>query len=170
MDYNEFSDKVAATAKLIDKKVKTATVNTIARAMSEIDPDAKPVIKKVHKTNSKDITTLQSVFGIEENRLPDYGYQPTKQDTWIEYETDSDLRDTEKIPVKEDIYQYFQRDVRPYVADAWINLPPTKTGCEISFNKYFYKSQPLRTLEENEADILQLDAESKGFIESLFSE
>lgn len=169
MDYNKFSDKVAATAKLIDKKVKTATVNTIARAMSEIDPDAKPVIKKVHKTNSKDITTLQSVFGIEENRLPDYGYQPTKQKTWIEYEADSDLRDTEKILVKEDIYEYFLREVRPYVVDAWINLPPTKIGCEISFNKYFYKPQPLRTLAENEADILQLDAESKGFIESLFS-
>ena len=101
--------------------------------------------------------------------MPDYGYQPTKQKTWIEYEADSDLRDTEKILVKEDIYEYFLREVRPYVVDAWINLPPTKIGCEISFNKYFYKPQPLRTLAENEADILQLDAESKGFIESLFS-
>ena len=91
-----------------------------------------------------------------------------KKGVWVEYETDSDLRDTEKIPVKEDIYQYFLREVRPYVADAWINLPPTKIGCEISFNKYFYKPTPLRTLEENERDILELDRQSQGFIQSLF--
>ena len=60
------------------------------------------------------------------------------------------------------------RKVRPYVADAWINLPPTKIGCEISFNKYFYKPTPLRTLEENERDILELDRQSQGFIQSLF--
>ena len=81
---------------------------------------------------------------------------------------DSELRDTEKIPVKEDIYEYFQREVRPYIADAWINLPPTKIGCEISFNKYFYKPTPLRSLEENERDILELDRQSQGFIQSLF--
>ena len=60
------------------------------------------------------------------------------------------------------------REVRPYVSDAWINLPPTKIGCEISFNKYFYKPTPLRTLEENERDILELDRQSQGFIQSLF--
>ena len=79
-----------------------------------------------------------------------------------------DLRDSEKIPVKEDIYDYFLREVRPYVDDAWINLPTTKIGCEISFNKYFYKPVPLRTLEENERDILELDKQSQGFIQSLF--
>lgn len=61
------------------------------------------------------------------------------------------------------------REVHPYVADAWINLPPTKIGCEISFNKYFYKPTPLRTLEENERDILELDRQSQGFIQSLFN-
>ena len=81
----------------------------------------------------------------------------------------SDLRDTEKIPVKEDIYEYFLREVRPYVEDAWINLPPTKIGCEISFTKYFYKPVPLRTLEENEADILAIDQENDGFIRQLLS-
>ena len=65
-------------------------------------------------------------------------------------------------------YEYFQREVRPYVDDAWINLPPTKIGCEISFNKYFYKPAPLRSLEENERDIRELDKQSQGFIQSLF--
>jgi len=55
------------------------------------------------------------------------------------------------------------------VADAWINLPPTKIGCEISFNKYFYKPAPLRSLEENERDIRELDKQSQGFIQSLFN-
>lgn len=167
MDFNVFSKKVASTAKTLKLDVKGTALTSIARAMSVTDPDAAPVIKKEHKPNSKDIEKLESVFGIKSELLGDYGY--TKQGKgYVEYETDSDLRDSEKIPVKEDIYAYFQREVRPYVSDAWINLPPTKIGCEISFNKYFYKPQPLRTLEENEADIRALDAKSQGFIKSLF--
>jgi type I restriction enzyme M protein len=136
--------------------------------MSETDPKAAAVIKKLHKRNSKDIEELESIYAIPESRLADYGFCHNADNQFEEYESDSDLRDTEKIPVKEDIYEYFLREVRPYVADAWINLPPTKIGCEISFNKYFYKPAPLRTLEENERDIRQLDAESQGFIRSLF--
>ena len=167
MDYNIFIEKVTATAKALKLDVKGTALNAIARAMSVTDPEAAPVVKKEHKPSSKDIESLQSTYGIAAEVLADYGY--TKQGkTFVEYETDSDLRDSEKIPVKEDIYAYFQREVRPYVADAWINLPSTKIGCEISFNKYFYKPAPLRTLEENEADILALDAESQGFIKSLF--
>lgn len=167
MDYNIFINKVASAAKDLKLDVKGAALNAIARAMSVTDPEAAPVIKKEHKANSKDIEKLESVYGIDAKTLGDYGY--TKQGkTFVEYETDSDLRDSEKIPVKEDIYAYFQREVRPYVADAWINLPATKIGCEISFNKYFYKPAPLRTLEENEADIRALDEQSQGFIKSLF--
>lgn len=167
MDYNLFIEKVTATAKALKLDVKGTALNAIARAMSVTDPEAAPVIKKEHKPSSKDIDSLQSTYGIATEVLADYGY--TKQGkTFVEYETDSDLRDSEKIQVKEDIYAYFQREVRPYVADAWINLPATKIGCEISFNKYFYKPAPLRTLEENEADIRALDEQSQGFIKSLF--
>lgn len=167
MDYNIFAEKVTSTAKALKLDVKGAALNGIARAMSVTDPEAAPVIKKQHTARSKDVELLETVFGISPELLADYGY--TREGYgYIEYEADSDLRDTEKIPVKENIYEYFQREVRPYVADAWINLPPTKIGCEISFNKYFYKPAPLRSLEENEADILKLDAESQGFIKSLF--
>ena len=167
MDYNLFIEKVNATAKTLKLDVKGTALNAIARAMSVTDPEAAPVVKKEHKPSSKDIESLQSTYGIATEVLADYGY--TRQGkTFVEYETDSDLRDSEKIPVKEDIYAYFQREVRPYVADAWINLPATKIGCEISFNKYFYKPAPLRTLEENEADIRALDEQSQGFIKSLF--
>ncbi len=168
MDYNIFYDLLSHATKQQKLDIQTATLKAIARAMSEPDPDAAPVVKKEHKATSKEIEELTEVYGIERERLSDYGFYPVKKGVWVEYETDSDLRDTEKIPVKEDIYQYFLREVRPYVADAWINLPPTKIGCEISFNKYFYKPTPLRTLEENERDILELDRQSQGFIQSLF--
>ena len=167
MDYNVFVDKIDKAAKQIAQKPTAAQLKTIARAMSVTDPEAAPVIKKIHKANSKDIQELTDVYGIVEDRLSDYGYSRDGKG-YIEYEADSDLRDTEKIPVKENIYDYFLREVRPYVADAWINLPPTKIGCEISFNKYFYKPAPLRSLEENERDIRELDKQSQGFIQSLF--
>ena len=168
MDYNIFYDLLSNAAKQQKLDIQAATLKAIARAMSEPDPDAAPVVKKEHKATSKEIEELTEVYGIARERLGDYGFYPVKKGVWVEYETDSDLRDAEKIPVKEDIYQYFLREVCPYVADAWINLPPTKIGCEISFNKYFYKPTPLRTLEENERDILELDRQSQGFIQSLF--
>ena len=171
MDYNLFTEQINKVAKNLKMSASAAQLKTITRAMSETDPEAKPVIKKVHKANSKDIETLQTTYEIADERLKDYGYSPSEK-LFVEYESDGDLRDTEKIPVKEDIYEYFQREVRPYVADAWINLtakkPNTMIGCEISFNKYFYKPAPLRTLEENERDILELDKQSQGFIQSLF--
>lgn len=168
MDYNVFVDKIDKAAKQIAQKPTAAQLKTIARAMSVTDPEAAAVIKKMHKANSKDIQELTDVYGIAEERINDYGYSHKDNKGYVEYEADSDLRDTEKIPVKEDIYEYFQREVRPYVDDAWINLPPTKIGCEISFNKYFYKPAPLRSLEENERDIRELDKQSQGFIQSLF--
>ena len=169
MNYNKFSDLIVEKAKSLNIKVSASVLNSIAKAMSETDPNAEPVVKKIHKANSKDIEKLESVYGITDDRLADYGYATGAKGTYVEYETDSDLRDSEKIPVKEDIYEYFQREVCPYVDDAWINLPPTKIGCEISFNKYFYKPAPLRSLAENEADILALDEQSQGFIKSLFN-
>ena len=167
-DYNVFAEKVNKAAKELKLNVSAANLKTIARAMSETDSKANPVIKKEHKSNSKDIEMLMDVYGIDRSLFANYGYYVSGKNGYVEYEADSDLRDTEKIPVKEDIYEYFQREVRPYAEDAWINLPSTKIGCEISFNKYFYKPVPLRSLEENERDILELDRESQGFIQSLF--
>jgi len=168
MDYNVFFDKVKVAAKDLGSKISDANLKKMARAMSDTDPEAAPVIKKLHRANSKDIEHIENTFGISRDRLTDYGFVKGDKNTFVEYEPDSNLRDTEKIPVKEDIYEYFMREVRPYVADAWIDIASTKIGCEISFNKYFYKPAPLRTLEENERDILELDKQSQGFIQSLF--
>lgn len=169
MDYNKFFGQIKTAEALLPEKASAADLKTIARAMSVVDPLAAPVVKKQHKLNSKDIAVLMEQYGVSEERLDDYGFWKALDGSKIytEYETDSDLRDTEKIPVKEDIYEYFLREVHPYVKDAWINLQPTKIGCEISFTKYFYKPVPLRSLAENEADILALDKENDGFIRQL---
>ena len=168
MDYNIFADKVSAAVKIEKMKLTAGQLKTICRAMSVTDPEAEPVIKKELKLGTKEYTELTNKFGISEDRLADYGII-AKGKKYIQFEPDSDLRDGEKIPVSEDIYEYFQREVRPYVTDAWIELSSTKIGCEISFNKYFYKPAPLRSLEENERDILELDKESQGLIQSLFN-
>lgn len=76
-------------------------------------------------------------------------------------EPDPELRDTENVPLKEDIQVYFDREVKPHVPDAWINTAIVdhkdgkvgKVGYEINFNRYFYTYQPPRPLEAIEADI-----------------
>ena len=164
MDYNAFLEKVIEAA---PKGVTAAQCKTIARAMATPDPAAERVVKGEVKSNAKALKELCGVYGVPEERLADYGYFPTDRGTFVAYEPDTDLRDGEKIPVKEDIWEYFQREVRPYAEDAWIDLPKTKIGCEISFTKHFYKPQPLRTLAENEADLRKTVEENAALIKEL---
>ena len=72
-------------------------------------------------------------------------------------EPDPDLRDTENVPLKEDIYEYFKREVKPHVPDAWIDETKTKIGYEIPFTRHFYKYQPLRPSEEIMREIIELE-------------
>lgn len=74
-------------------------------------------------------------------------------------EPDSDLRDTETVPLKESIEAYFQREVLPHVPDAWIDHGKTKIGYEIPLNRHFYRYEPPRELEVIEAEIKSLEGE-----------
>lgn len=74
-------------------------------------------------------------------------------------EPDTDLRDTELVPFRDDIGAYFEREVKPHVPDAWIDEPKTKIGYEIPFTRLFYKYVPPRPLEEIDAELDQLAAE-----------
>ena len=74
-------------------------------------------------------------------------------------EPDSDLRDFENVPLKEDVDEYMQREVLLHVPDAWIDESKTKIGYEINFNRYFYKYTPPRPLEEIEADLKKIEQE-----------
>ena len=72
---------------------------------------------------------------------------------------DSSLRDTENVPLKEDIQAYFEREVLPHVPDAWIDHDKTKVGYEIPFNRHFYNYVPPRPLEVIDAELKALSAE-----------
>lgn len=74
-------------------------------------------------------------------------------------EPDSDLRDTENVPLKENVEDYFSREVLPHVPDAWIDHKKTKIGYEIPLNRHFYRYEPPRELEEIETDIKELERE-----------
>ena len=74
-------------------------------------------------------------------------------------EPDPELRDYENVPLKEDVTAYMQREVLPHVPDAWVDESKTKVGYEINFNRYFYKYQPPRPLDEIEGDLKKIEAE-----------
>ena len=80
---------------------------------------------------------------------------------------DTDFRDNENVPFKESIEEYFKREVLPHVPDAWIDHSKTKVGYEINMTKYFYEFKPLRSLEEIRLDIMKLEEETEGLIQTV---
>ena len=90
----------------------------------------------------------------------------------VEYEPDPELRDTEQVPLVEagGIEAFIRREVLPYAPDAWVDEGSIKIGYEISFNRYFYKPQPLRSLEEIRTDILALETETEGLLAQITGE
>lgn len=74
-------------------------------------------------------------------------------------EPDTELRDTETVPLQERIEEYFQREVLPHVPDAWIDHSKTRVGFEIPLNRHFYRYEPPRELAEIEAEIKNLEGE-----------
>ena len=80
---------------------------------------------------------------------------------------DTKLRDTENVPLREDVEAYFQREVLPHAPDAWIEHDKTKVGYEIPFNRHFYVFTPPRPLEEIDADLKRTTDRIKAMIEGL---
>lgn len=136
-DFNTFSVLFADTIK--DKKLKldNKAQKAIMNAITWKNEDAEPVIKK------------------------------TEKDGTILYEPDPDLRDTENVPLDEDIQTYFEREVLQHVPDAWIDHSKTVKGYEISFTRYFYNYVPPRSIEEITAEILQLEKETDGILNEI---
>lgn len=169
MDYEIFTERLGSACEKLKLKLGKAELKTIARTMSETDPNAAPVVDKVVKAKSKDIETLLNTYEVTADQLPYYGYYPAAKGSYIHYESDTSLSDKEEVPVSEYILEYFKREVEPYVTDAWIDLPKTLIGCEISFNKYFYRPAPLRTLAENHEELVALENESHELLRSLLN-
>jgi len=77
---------------------------------------------------------------------------------------DSKLRDYERVPLSEDIEDYYRREVNPHLPDSWLDRKKDKVGYEINFNRYFYKYTPLRSIDEIAADLLALERKNEGLL------
>lgn len=169
-DFNAFATRVEAALKASNTKLSAAEKNALLNAVSWYDASAEKVVKGTIKLVGTALDTLLARLGCTERHLPDFGYFPTeKKGVYRLYEAESDLRDTENIPVAEPVHSYFVREVQPHVPEAWIQLDATKIGCEISFNKYFYRHAPLRSVDDVRRDILRLEAESEGLIRDILA-
>jgi len=84
-------------------------------------------------------------------------------------QADSALRDTENVPLTEDIVKYFAREVLPFVPDAWIDKAKSKVGYEIPFTRYFYKYEAPRPSAEIMAEILKIEKELDGALAEVFA-
>lgn len=167
-DFNVFRQLVAQALKARRIKLKPAQLNQILDAVSWYDETAEKVIDKVHKLDEFELSSLLEHLGCQQDELPHFGYYPTgKANEFLTYETETDLRDTENIPLKENILAYYLREVHPYVPEAWIDLDSVKIGYEISFNRYFYRHKPLRSLQAVSAEILALEQETDGLLKTI---
>jgi type I restriction enzyme M protein len=167
-NFNVFRDKVDKALKALKIKLSATEKNQILNAVSWYDASAEKVEKTRYDLAGKDLQEWLDFLGCTRESLPDFGLYPTGEpDEYVEYETESDLRDTENVPLKESIHTYFLREVNPHADEAWINMEATKIGYEISFNKYFYRHKPLRSIEVVTAEILQLEADSDGLIREI---
>jgi type I restriction enzyme M protein len=144
------------------------------REKGERAEDAPPVIKRIHKPGTAP-DPLRGLFEATIHGKPRV----------VEYEQDTELRDTEQIPFlecsacrepgylpsKEDereaIETFLRREVLPYAPDAWYDPESVKVGYEINFNRYFYKPKALRSLEEIRADLLAVAKEAEGLLEEI---
>jgi len=120
--------------------------------------NAPPVIRKVHK-RGVEADPLRGLFSATVNGRP----------AVVTYESDTELRDTERIPLTEvgGIEAFLRREVLPYAPDAWYKADSVKVGYEISFTRTFYKPEPMRSLEEIRADILALQQETEGLLDEI---
>ena len=163
-DFNAFRDSVTKAIKARKIKLSATEKNAILNAVSWYDERAEKVIAKRQRLSSSDLDSLTTHLGCAAGDLADFGWYARPDGSYLTYETATDLRDAESIPLKDDIHSYFLTEVKPHVKEAWINLDSIKIGYEISFNKYFYRHKPLRCLEEVTKDILALEEKADGLI------
>ena len=158
-DFNAFLSSFEALASKAGVKLTAKKLKLLQNSLAKRDESSLPVIKKVHKPGKAEADPLHGRFEATVNGKL----------CVVEYEPDSELRDTEQVPLLEQggIKAFIQREVLPHASDAWIDEASIKTGYEVSFTRYFYKPQPLRSLEEIRADILALEKETEGLLEEI---
>lgn len=167
-DHNLFRSLVDDALKDAGIRVAAADLKAIHKAVSWRVETAPPVIAKIHKPvkagkgSKPKAITADPMLGLFEATLDG-------NPCVVEYEPDSELRDTEQVPLLEPggIEAFIRREVLPYTSDAWVNNDATKIGYELSFTRHFYKPKPLRTLAEISADIVAIEKEAEGLLDGL---
>lgn len=155
LDFNAFMEAIEADAKKHDVKLTAKRKKLLQTTLAQRDEAAEPVIKKLHKASKAKVDPIRGYFA-----------RPETNGAVLEYEPDSELRDTEQVPLLEEggIEAFLRREVLPHAADAWYDESSIRVGFEINFNRYFYKPQSLRSLEEIRDDILALEKETEGLL------
>lgn len=139
-DYNTLLPLINKSIKELKLSIDAKDVKAILNAITWKNEDAERVIKKVEKDKS------------------------------ITYEADSDLRDTENVPLDQNIDDYFKREVLQHIPDAWIDRTKTVKGYEISFTRYFYNYVPPRSIEEITTEIFELEKETEGILNEIVND
>jgi type I restriction enzyme M protein len=155
-DFTDFGQKVEQAANRAGLKLTAKRLKLLQTSLAQRDESAAPVIAKVHRPGRMEPDPIHGRFEeTVDGKL-----------CVVEYEPDSELGDTEQVPLLEPggVEAFIQREVLPYAPDAWFDEASIKIGYEISFTRYFYKPQPLRSLEEIRADILALERETEGLL------
>ena len=174
VDWNQAWDDVQQVFKTMPDDIEgwakggkgTAQKKIFRDCFTVVDSGAAPVIAKHHKVEALDRAglfpgqTLPADLG-RDDLYAQLGLYAGGKGKHIEYEPDPALKDAENIPLKEDIVSYVLREVRPYVADAWIDRTTLdeqdggigKVGYEINFNRVFFQYLPPRPLHEIDAEL-----------------
>lgn len=117
------------------------------------------------KFTAAQVTLLRSVYGMTDENAPEAHEKPLDQKS--DFVADANLNDTEKVPMKQNIDEYFSREVLPYAPDAWMDRSKDKVGCEYQFTRLFYVYRPLRSSADILAELAALDGEMERELESL---
>lgn len=162
LNFNAIMGAIEGDTEKHNIKLTSARKKLLKDRLAKRDETAVEVISKIHKPGKIKPDPLRGLFEVTFDGKP----------CVVEYEPDTELRDTEQIPLLEEggIEAFVRREVLPHVPDAWYDAESVKTGYEISFTRYFYKPQPLRSLEEIRADILALEKETEGLLGEIIRE
>ena len=156
LDFNGFAQAIQDDAAAHHARLTAKRLTLLKNVLAYRDETAQPVVKAVHLGDAAEPNLIIGRYPTEVDGHP----------AVFEHEPDPDLRDTEQIPLLEEggIEAFLRREVLPYAEDAWYTPTSIKVGYEISFNRHFFKPQPMRSLDEIVADIVVLENESEGLL------
>ena len=155
-NYGQFVGELERWADGDRLKLTSKRIKLVRDLLGERDETAAPLLKRIHRPGKAEADPLRGFFDT----------QIDGREVIVEYEPDPELRDSEQIPLLEagGVEGFLRREVLPYAPDAWVEESSTRVGYEISFTRYFYKPQGLRSLDEIAAEILALEEESESLV------